>query len=72
MNNNAGDIDYETGVVIINSLSTNGTIDNSFYDNNILTINLPIDKDFVATQRNQIVNIDELDSRSIQIDVVAE
>jgi hypothetical protein len=72
VNNNAGDIDYETGLITINSLATGGTVDNNFYGNNILTINLPIDKDIIATERNQIVNIDDLDSRSIQIDVVVE
>jgi hypothetical protein len=72
INVNAGDIDYETGYITLNSLATEGTLDNNFYDTNVLTLNLPIDRDIISTTRNQIVNIDNTDPRSIQIDIVAE
>jgi hypothetical protein len=72
VNTNAGDIDYETGYITLNSLATEGTVDNNFYDTNVLTLNLPINQDIISTIRNQIVNIDDTDPRSIRIDVVAE
>lgn len=72
VNSYAGDIDYENGYITLNSLATEGSITNNFYDTNILTINVPIDKDIIATSRNQIVNIDLDDPRSVQINVVPE
>jgi hypothetical protein len=72
VNNNAGTINYETGEIILTSLSTTGTEPNSFYDTNELVFNLPIDSEVIPPLRNRILEIDENDALAIQIDVNAE
>lgn len=72
VNDNAGNINYETGVIEILSLKTLGTIENDFYDENVLTLNLPIDREIITPLRNRIITIDQNDPTSIQIEVVSE
>ena len=72
VNNSAGTINYETGEIILTSLSTTGTEPNSFYDTNELVFNLPIDSEVIPPLRNRILEIDENDALAIQIDVNAE
>jgi hypothetical protein len=72
INSNAGTINYETGAIQIASAITTGTVTNSFYDTNILTVNIPIEREVIPAFRNRIIDIDENDALSIQIDVVAE
>lgn len=72
VNNNAGTVNYETGLIELLSLSTTGTVPNEFYDQNTLTFQLPITREIITPLRNRIVDIDENDPKSIQIDVIAE
>jgi hypothetical protein len=72
VNSNAGTINYETGEIILRSLATTGTVSNSFYDTNELVFNLPIDSEVITPLRNRILEIDENDPLSIQIDVDSE
>lgn len=72
VNDNVGTIDYDSGTIILNSFKTNGTVTNDFYDTNVLTFNLPIEKEIITPLRNRIISIDQNDPYSIQIQVVAE
>jgi hypothetical protein len=72
VNDNAGTINYETGLIELISLRTSGTVENDFYDDNVLTLNLPIDREIITPLRNRILTIDQNDPTSIQIDVIAE
>jgi hypothetical protein len=72
VNNNAGTINYQTGEIVLRSLATTGTVPNSFYDTNELVFNLPIDSEVIPPLRNRILEIDENDALSIQIEVSAE
>lgn len=72
LNQNAGEIDYETGKIKINSfLTALGTPENRFYDTDQFTINVALEKELVVPKRNQIVVIDENDPVSIQIEAIS-
>lgn len=72
VNAKAGTINYESGIIELNSLLTNGAVVNDFYDTNILTFDLPIEKEVIFPLRNRIVDIDENDARAIQLIIVPE
>ncbi len=72
VNAKAGTINYENGIIELNSLLTNGAVLNDFYDTNILTFELPIEKEIIFPLRNRIVDIDENDARAIQLTIVPE
>jgi hypothetical protein len=72
VNAKAGTINYENGIIELNSLLTNGAVLNDFYDTNILTFELPIEKEIIFPLRNRIVDIDENDARAIQLIIVPE
>lgn len=72
VNDNAGTVNYETGLIELLSLRTTGTVENDFYDENVLTLNLPIDREIITPLRNRVLTIDQNDPTSIQIDIVAE
>lgn len=72
LNADAGNINYETGSITINRLTTTGTVANDLYDPNILTFELPIVKEVIYPMRNRIMDIDENDPSSILVSVVSE
>jgi hypothetical protein len=72
VNNNAGSIDYDAGTIIINSLTTTGTVPNDIYPENVLTLSLPIDQEIIRPLRNRIITIDQNDPSSIQFEVLSE
>lgn len=72
LNENAGTIDYETGLISINSFFTSGTPVNQFYDTNVVAFNFPIEREIILPLRNRILAIDENDPQSIQIEAIAE
>ena len=72
VSDNAGTINYDTGVVLITSLKPRAVVTNNFYDTNVLTINVPVDREVITPLRNRIIDIDENDPLSIQITVVPE
>jgi hypothetical protein len=72
VNAEAGTINYETGFIDLTSVFTLGTTTNDFYDTNILTFDLPIERHNIYPLRNRIVDIDENDARSIQLTVLPE
>ena len=72
VNANAGTVNYETGEIVLNALETTGTVSNTYYDTNVLVFNLPIDTEIIEPLRNRILEIDESDALSIQVEVLAE
>lgn len=72
VNNSAGKVDYDSGIITLNSLNPISVVKNDFYDTNILTINAPMDTEIISSVRNDIVIIDSNDPLSIQIEVVPE
>ena len=72
VNPEAGTINYETGLIELNSLLTLGTVANDFYDTNVLTLDLPIDQEIIYPLRNRIITIDQNDARSVQLTVLPE
>lgn len=72
LNENAGTIDYESGIVTVNAIRTLGTPENSSYDTNVVTFNFPAEKEIIQPLRNRILTIDESDILAIQLEAVAE
>ena len=72
VNAKAGTINYEDGIIELSPLLTTGAVVNDFYDTNILTFDLPIEKEVIFPLRNRIVDIDENDARAIQLTIVPE
>lgn len=71
INGNAGDIDYDRGTVTLLSLNPISLVKNEFYDDNTLTISVPVEREIISTLRNKIVTIDVDDPLAIQVDVIA-
>jgi hypothetical protein len=72
VNDNVGTVNYETGLIELLSVRTLGTSPNDFYDENVLTFNIPIDREIITPLRNRVLTVDRNDPTSIQIDIVAE
>ena len=72
VNDNVGSIDYDKGKVIIENIVPLSLVKNSFYDSNILTVNVLPNNDMIYPLRNRILTIDPNINKSIAIDMVAE
>lgn len=73
LNSQAGFINYETGKVeIYNLYSQTGTPVNRYYDTDVFTMNIPLEKETILPLRNKIVTIDDNDPIAIQLEMVAE
>lgn len=72
LNSSIGTINYTTGYVTVGPLRTAGTIDNSFYGTNIVTFYAPASSEIILPVRNRILSIDENDSRSVIVEMIAE
>jgi hypothetical protein len=72
VNNNAGILDYESGQVTLTNLTTSEILVNSYYPDGVLTIAAPVARENLYPSRNRIITLDENDSRSITIEMVAE
>lgn len=68
-NDNAGTINYDTGRIVLTSLTPTSLVTNSYYDTNILTLSAPVDNEIITSSQNRIIDIDETDPIAIQIDV---
>lgn len=72
VNPNAGTIDYDNGVITLESLKIKSVPDNALYEKNIITMNAPAENEILNTLRNRILDIDESLASSIQIQVIQE
>jgi hypothetical protein len=72
VNSNAGTINYDTGLVIINSIYPIQVTTNNYYEADVLTINVPAQSEIIRPLRNRILTIDPSDASSILIEMVPE
>ena len=69
VNNNAGVINYETGMIELISLTPLAVETNDFYENNYLTISVVPQDQTIVPSRNRILTIDIENTQSVQLDV---
>lgn len=69
---NAGTINYDTGEVILTSLSALSVLANDLYDDNVLTVNVVPEDEVITPLRNRIISIDADNIQSIQLEIIAE
>ena len=72
INANVGSINYLTGLVTVGPFKTAGNVENDFYADDIVTFYAPVENEIILPLRNRILTIDEGDSRSVIIDMIAE
>ena len=72
INANVGSINYLTGLVTVGPFKTAGAVENDFYADDIVTFYAPVENETILPLRNRILTIDESDSRSVIIDMIAE
>lgn len=71
VNKDAGTIDYINGIIVLKSLLPVSVAANDYYDSNVLTINTFADKEIINSVRNKIIDIDQDNPLSFQIEVVS-
>lgn len=69
---NVGTINYNNGIIDINSLRVFSVTENNFYDENYITFISKLKSSVIYPLRNRIITIDENDPRSMQLQMVAE
>ena len=72
VNNNAGTIDYLNGIVTLTSLNVQGVFLNSYYDQNILTVNVVPELTVIPPLRNRLLVVDTNNIQSIQLNMVPQ
>ena len=72
VNNDAGTIDYDNGIVVLKSLLPVSVATNSYYEPNVLSINTFVDKEIISSIRNKIIDIDIDNPLSYQLEIVSE
>jgi hypothetical protein len=72
VNPNIGTINYETGTVRLNTLMPFSVLRNDFYEEDIITINVPVGRENLYPLRNRILTLDENDSAAVQIEVTPD
>lgn len=72
LNDNVGSIDYATGLVKLNNFKPKALAENSFYNPDVLAVDVPPENSVLTPVRNRILDIDQYDSSAIQIIMVPE
>ena len=72
INANAGTIDYDTGELFLENFTPVSLTQNDYYQEDVLTFNVPSQSEIIYPLRNRILSIDEGDSYAIQLIVEAE
>ena len=67
-----GSINYDTGQIELIGLTPTDVLDNDYYDDNVITLNVVPKNNLIVPERNTIFDIDEDDSSSISITMVPE
>lgn len=67
-----GSIDYNTGVIKLNSFEPLALSSNPYYAPNLLTVNIPPREDVIYPVRNRILDIDAEDASSVTITMIPE
>lgn len=72
INPDVGSIDYEKGVIKLNSFTPLYMTPNPYYAPFVLTLNIPPEEDVIYPIRNRILDINADDASSITVTMVAE
>lgn len=72
INSTAGEINHQTGFVTLGPLKSTGPVDDSYYGEDIVTIYTPASNEILLPLRNRILTIDETDTRSVVVSMLAE
>lgn len=72
INSNAAQVDYVNGTIKVPETRIFGAVENDFYEENVWSFTVPLEKDTVFPSRNRILSIDENDPRAILIEMIAE
>jgi|694.fasta_scaffold00027_126 hypothetical protein len=72
VNENAGNINYATGRVTLNSLLVQSMPSNDFYDQDVLTVNVVPEQGVIEPLRNRILAIDTNNIQAIQLELIPE
>lgn len=72
VNDNAGTIEYSAGKITLTNLKAYSVEENSYYREDYLAINAPMELETIKPTLNRIILIDEDDSKSTQLEAVAD
>ena len=72
VNNNAGTIDYNNGIVTLTALTVSSVNLNPYYDQNILTINVVPELTVIQPLRNRLLAIDTSNIQTVQLNMVPQ
>ena len=72
VNSTAGTIDYTTGKLTLNVFRTAGPLENEFYAADEFVVFAPAGSDIIQPVRNRILSINDGDTKSTSIDIIAE
>ena len=72
VDDDAGTIRYNTGVITLKKLTPITIVENAYYANNYLSVTALPEETNIKSTRNKIVTIDEDDASAIQITMIAE
>lgn len=68
----AGSIDYDTGLVELDSIKPSAVVANDYYDTNVLTINVVADDEVIPPLRNRILTMDDNNIQTVQVEMVTD
>jgi len=72
INANAGTIDYDVGIITLNSLRVYSVYGTPYYLENVIAINIQPEDEIIPQLRNRIIDIDMNNPRTFQINMIAE
>jgi len=72
INANAGTIDYDVGIITLNSLRVYSVYGTPYYLENVIAINIQPEDEIIPPLRNRIIDIDMNNPRTFQINMIAE
>lgn len=69
---NAGSIDYDTGMIELSAIQPSAVITNDYYDTDILTFNIVSGTEIITPLRNRILTMDDNNIQTVQLEMIAE
>lgn len=72
VNANFGSVNYDTGEVKLNSVLPITVVQNTNYESEVMTINIPAGTEIIPPLRNRVMTLDINDGLAIQIEMVPE
>lgn len=72
VNENAGSIDYDTGMIALAAIQPSAVITNDYYDTDVLTFNIVSGTEIITPLRNRILTMDDNNIQTVQLEMIAE